>query len=228
MSTTPAFRPVQSVFHRLMGRGAGGGALVVRLNGETVVDLAGGHADRRGTRPWTPDTLAISFSTTKGVASTVVHRLAERGLLAYDDPVAKHWPAFAEGGKERVTVRDVLTHRAGLHSARAVADRAEDLLDHVAMEDKLAARRPHHAPTTRSAYHAITYGWLLSGLLRAITGKGTADLVRTELSEPLDIQGLHLGAPADARERVAAPVGSALRQAGSVVSVMAPVWTRAR
>ena len=124
----------------------GGGALVVRLNGETVVDLAGGHADRHRTRPWTHDTLAISFSTTKGVASTVLHRLAERGLLAYDDPVAQHWPAFAEGGKERVTVRDLLTHRAGLHSARAVAERAEDLLDHVAMEEKLAARRPHHAP----------------------------------------------------------------------------------
>ena len=68
-------------------------------NGETVVDLARGHADRHRTRPWTPDTLAISFSTTKGVASTVLHRLAERGLLAYDDPVAQHWPAFAEGGR---------------------------------------------------------------------------------------------------------------------------------
>src|SRR5688572_14717315 len=137
MSTTPAFRPVERVFHRLVGRGTGGGALVVRLNGETVVDLAGGYADRRGTRPWTPDTLAISFSTTKGIASTVVHRLADRGLLGYDDPVAEHWPEFGAGGKEHVTVRDLMTHRAGLHSVQAVARRAEDLLDHIGMEERL-------------------------------------------------------------------------------------------
>src|SRR5687768_8293446 len=192
--TAPAFAPVRTAFAKLVGRGAGGGALVVRLRGETVVDLVTGSADRRGRRPWTPDTVAISFSTTKGVASTVVHRLVERGLLGYDDPVAEHWPAFAAGGKERVTVRDVLTHRAGLSSVQAVARRAEDLLDHVAMEERLAARAVR-APTTRSYYHAITYGWLLSGLLRQLTGRGMADLVRTEITEPLKLDGMHIGAP---------------------------------
>ena len=112
----------------------------MRLRGETVLDLCTGWADRAHTRPWTPETLALSFSTTKGVASTVVHRLAERGELAYDEPVATYWPEFAAGGKGRVTVRDLLTHRAGLWSVRAVAERPEDLLDHLAMEERLAAR----------------------------------------------------------------------------------------
>ena len=220
------FRPVAEAFRRVMGRGAGGGALVVRWRGETVVDLVTGSADARGTRPWTPDTLAISFSTTKGVASTVVHRLADRGLLSYDDPVAKHWPAFGVGGKEDVTVRDLMTHRAGLYSVQAVADRAEDLLDHLGMEERLAAREVS-APTRRSAYHAITYGWLIAGLVRGVTGQGLGDLVKSEILDPLDLDGLHIGAPADARERVAEPVGSALRHLGSAATVMAPVWTRA-
>ena len=200
---------------------------MVKVRGETVVDLCAGTSDRLGARPWTPDTLAISFSTTKGIASTVIHRLADRGALGYDEPVAAYWPEFAAGGKERVTVRDLLTHRAGLHSIRAVAARAEDLLDHHAMEEKLAARAVR-APTERSAYHAITYGWLLAGLARRVAGTGLADLARTEITEPLGIDGLHIGVPDEAREFVAEPVGAALRQLGSTAEVMAPLWSRSR
>src|SRR3954471_12560909 len=148
--TAPGFEPVRQALWRLVGRRSGGGALTGQLRGETVVHLMAGYADRAHTRPWTPETLAISFSTTKGVASTIIHRLADRGELRYDEPVASYWPEFAAGGKERVTVRHLLTHRAGLQSVQAVAPRAEDLLDHVALEDKLAARAVH-APTERSA-----------------------------------------------------------------------------
>jgi CubicO group peptidase (beta-lactamase class C family) len=165
----PRFARAREAFARLVAPGRGGGALVVRLRGETVLELCTGWADRAQTRPWNPDTLGLSFSTTKGVASTVVHRLAERGELAYDEPVASYWPEFAAGGKDRVTVRDLLTHRAGLWSVRAVAERPEDLLDHHAMEERLAARTVR-APTERSAYHAITYGWLVAGLVRRVSG----------------------------------------------------------
>ena len=223
--TAPGFEPVARAFERLVGRYRGGGALTARVRGEVVVDLWTGHADRRGTRPWTPETLAISFSTTKGVASTVIHRLADRGLVAYDDPVAKYWPEFAEGGKEGVTIRHLLTHRAGLSSVRAVADRAEDILDHEGIEHKLAARAVH-APTERSAYHAITYGWLIAGLARRITGKGLAELARTEVTEPLGITALHIGVPDEAREFVAEPVGSALRQLGAMADRTQRLWER--
>lgn len=220
-----AFQPVQEAFARLIGTGSGGGALVVRMRGETVVSLCRGSADRAGVRPWSPDTLAISFSTTKGLASTLVHLMADRGRLGYDDRVAEHWPEFAAGGKERVTIRELVTHRAGLHSVQAVADRAEDLLDHLAMEDKLAARAVK-APTVRSAYHAITYGWLISGLLRRVTGSGLRELVRTQLAEPLGVNGLHIGAPEDAPGRMAEPVGTALRRLGTAARWTAPLWTR--
>jgi CubicO group peptidase (beta-lactamase class C family) len=223
----PGFEPVRQAFARIVGRRSGGGALTVRLRGSTVVDLVAGYADGAERRPWTPETLAISFSTTKGVASTVIHRLADRGLLEYDEPVATYWPEFAAGGKERVTVRHLLTHRAGLSSVRAVAARAEDLLDHVGLEDKLAARAVH-APTERSAYHAITYGWLLAGLARRVTGSGLADLARIEVTEPLGITGLHIGVPDDAREFVAEPVGEFLRQIGSAADFTRRVWGRYR
>ena len=165
------FGPAADAFGSLVSRGRGGGALVVRMGGETVLDLCTGWADRAHTRPWTPETLALSFSTTKGVASTVVHRLADRGLLEYDEPGATYWPAFAAGGKGRITVRHVLTHRAGLQSIESA----------VAETGRRPARPPGHggaprgpptptAPTERSAYHAITYGWLLSGLAHHITG----------------------------------------------------------
>jgi CubicO group peptidase (beta-lactamase class C family) len=222
----PGFGRVADLFAKLVDRSrGGGGALVVRLRGETVLDLSTGWADRAQTRPWKPETLALSFSTTKGIASTVIHRLAERGELSYDEPVAAYWPEFAAGGKGRVTVRDLMTHRAGLWSVRAVAERAEDLLDHLAMEERLAARAVQ-APTDRSAYHAITYGWLIAGLARRVTGgRGLAELVRTEVAEPLGVEGLHIGVNETAREFIAEPVGSALRHLEAASRYITPVMT---
>jgi len=219
------FAPAALAFGRLVTRGRGGGALVVRVGGETVLDLCTGFTDRAHTRRWTPRTLALSFSTTKGVASTVVHRLVERGALAYDEPIATYWPEFGSGGKGRVTVRDLLTHRAGLWSVRAVAERPEDLLDHLAMEEKLAARAVP-APTQRSAYHAITYGWLVAGLARRVSGgRGLAELVQTEVAGPLGVEGLHIGVDETAREFVAEPVGSALRHLGAASRFITPALT---
>jgi CubicO group peptidase (beta-lactamase class C family) len=184
----------------------GGGAYVVRYRDRVVVDLWAGTADSRTRRPWEADTLGLSFSTTKGVAATVIHRLADRGLLGYDEPVAAFWPDFAAGGKARITVRQLLSHQAGLDRLAPIAPTGEAMLDHLAAERKLAARRPDHEPGT-PAYHAVTYGWLLAGLARAVTGRGMAELVRTELAEPLGLDGLHIGRPLAAPERVAAPVG---------------------
>jgi len=220
------FTPVNYLFRRLVDRGAGGGALVVRMGGETVVDACAGTADRAGIRPWQRDTLGLSFSTTKGVASTVIHRLADRGLVDYDAPVATYWPEFAAGGKERVTVRHLLTHRAGLSNVRALVDSAEELLDFEEMETRLAARAVP-APTPYSAYHAITYGWLVAGLARRITGQGMADLARTEIAEPLGLRGLHIGVPPEGRAAIAEPVGSALRHLGSLARVSNGLWKRA-
>lgn len=170
----------------------GGGGLSVYIDGLQVVDVWTGYSDRNGEVPWEADTGAMVFSATKGLAATVIHRLADRGLLSYDAPVAKYWPEFGANGKSEITVRDMLRHRAGLAHLKGVGK--EEVLDHLQMEERLAAA-PVDNQHGKLAYHAITYGWLLSGLARAITGQGMRDLFRQELADPLDIEGLHLGRP---------------------------------
>jgi CubicO group peptidase (beta-lactamase class C family) len=174
------------------GRRFGGGALAVYVDGQPVVDVWTGWADRGGHVPWSADTAPMVFSATKGMASTVIHRLADRGLIDYEAPVAEYWPEFAANGKAGLTVREVMRHRAGLSGLRGATK--EDLLDHVVMEERLAAAPPGRL-LGKSAYHALTFGWLMSGLARSVTGKGMRALIREELAEPLDTDGMHLGRP---------------------------------
>jgi CubicO group peptidase (beta-lactamase class C family) len=183
------------------GRRFGGGALAVYLDGQPVVDVWTGWSDRAGQVPWTADRAPMVFSATKGLASTVIHRLVDRGLIDYDTPVAEYWPEFGANGKAALTVREVMRHRAGLSGLRGATK--EDLLDHRVMEERLAAAPPGRL-LGKPAYHALTFGWLMSGLARAVTGKGMRALIREELAEPLGTDGLHLGRPpADAPTRVA-------------------------
>jgi CubicO group peptidase (beta-lactamase class C family) len=192
------------------GRRFGGGALSIYLHGEPVVDVWTGYADRRGTQYWTADTAAMVFSVSKGMASTVIHRLADRGLIDYDIPVAEYWPEFGVNGKADITVREVMRHRAGLSQLNGVSK--AELLDHRAMEARIAAAPVNRLLYGHQAYHALTYGWLMSGLGRALTGKGMRELIREEVAGPLNTDGLHLGRPpADAPTRAAqilAPQGT--------------------
>lgn len=189
----PRFANVIRIFAGLFpGRRFGGGALAVYIDGKPVVDVWMGWSDRDGTVGWTANTAAMVFSATKGVAATVVHRLVDRGLLDYDTPIAEYWPEFGANGKDDITVRDVLRHRAGLSHLKGV--KKEDLLDHHLMEARLAAAPVDHLRGL-PAYHALTYGWLVSGMCRAVTGKGMRELIRDEVARPLNTDGLHLGRP---------------------------------
>jgi CubicO group peptidase (beta-lactamase class C family) len=203
------FEPLAEGFRRLMARGPRGGALVVRAADRILADLRIGWEDRSRTRRWRPETQALGFSATKGLAAMVLHRLIDRGQLDYDMPVAAYWPEFGAAGKDGITVRELLSHRAGLYDVQAVARNAEDLMDHIGMEQRLAAAAPQGLPGS-PAYHAITFGWLASGLARAVTGKGMRELVRTELAEPLGTSGLEIGT-GDGPTKPAEMVGRSLR-----------------
>src|SRR3954463_16834054 len=104
--------PLAEEFRRLMARGPRGGALVLRAGDRVLADLRIGWEDHARKRPWRPETQALGFSTTKGLASMVLHRLADRGLIDYDEPVAHPWPEFAAAGKEAIPLRDMRTPRA--------------------------------------------------------------------------------------------------------------------
>ncbi len=201
-SYEPGFVDVAETFSRQLKRAAGGAALAVYHHGELVVDLWGGERTNEG-EPWESDTLAMCFSTTKGVASFALHLQAEAGLLDYDDPVAAYWPEFAQNGKENVTVRHVLTHSAGLHRLRSVIDDATEMLDWDHMVDALARQPPAYPPGSKTGYHALTYGWLAGEIVRRVSGRALADVVRDDISAPLGLDGLFLGCPPEERHRVA-------------------------
>jgi CubicO group peptidase (beta-lactamase class C family) len=189
----PRFERAIEAFAKLFpDRRFGGGALAVFLDGEPLVDVWTGWADRAGTRRWSANTGALAFSSTKGLTSTIIHRLVDRGALTYDEPVAGYWRKFGANGKSSITLRDLMAHRGGLSRLGELT--ASDLLDTRGMEAWLAAA-PVDRWAGRSAYHALTYGWLMSGVARAVTGTGMQELFRTELAQPLNCDGIYLGRP---------------------------------
>lgn len=217
------YEPVAEAFGKVLAGGGRGGALTVRRGTQTRVDVHTGWADPREERAWTADTPALSFSTTKGITATAVHVLVDRGVLAYDEPVATWWPEFAAAGKERVTLMDVLTHRAGLSDVRAVARRAPDILDAELIEERLAAARPSSL-SGAPAYHAYTFGWLAGGIIRRVTGQSVADAVRELVAEPLRLTGgLSIGRPPSGPPP-AEVVGSSLRLYSRAERLITPVW----
>jgi CubicO group peptidase (beta-lactamase class C family) len=164
--------------------------------------LWGGERDSEGRR-WQRDTLAPSFSTTKGVASTTLHVLVDRGLVEYDDPVAKHWPEFAQAGKEKVTVRHVMAHQSGLYHLRQMLDHAEQMLDWEYVTDAIARAEPVHPPGERSGYHGLSYGFIVGEIIQRVTGRPFSEVVQSEVAVPLGADGLYIGAPDEAISRAA-------------------------
>jgi CubicO group peptidase (beta-lactamase class C family) len=177
-----------------------GSAVCVYHRGRCVVDIWGGIKDAAG-NPWVADTTAPCFSTTKGVMSTLVHILVDQGKAAYDDPVARHWPAFGIRGKEGITIRQALCHEAGLYRIRELIGRPSEMLDWTHMLDRIAEADPVHAPGESHGYHALTYGWLIGGLIEGITGKPLQRVLQEELVDPLDLDGMFIGMPHNALYR---------------------------
>ncbi|MEV0682483.1 serine hydrolase domain-containing protein [Nocardia sp. NPDC050378] len=205
----------------------GGGALAVYLDGRPVVDVWAGWAakDQR----WNGGHVALTFSTGKGVAATVLHRVAERGLIDYEAPVAEYWPEFAAHGKHDITVRDVLSHRAGLHRVRGLVPGREGILDYGAVVTALAESPADPRRIRTSGYHAITFGWLVAEILQRATGESFTELLRREVAEPLGTDEFWFQVPVAQRRRIAkifphlAPPGIRWNTASSVLSWVRPV-----
>ncbi|GAA2619760.1 serine hydrolase domain-containing protein [Streptomyces axinellae] len=178
-------------------RGERGAALTVHRHGRTVVDLWGGITDPAdpGSTRWTADTAVIIRSATKGLAAAVPHLLHQRGQLDLDAPVGTYWPQFKAAGKERVLVRHLLAHRAGLPAPQTPLT-PEQALDGVTGPRMLAAQAPAWQPGTAHGYHAHTYGWLLSELVgRASGGRSLGRWFAEEIAGPLGLD-LWIGLPA--------------------------------
>jgi len=203
MQNSDVQNEVQQLFDRLVAEDKERGLqAAVYFRGKIVVNAWAGVADPARGVAVTADTLFPIFSCGKGVTATIIHRLVERGVLAYDQPIASVWPEFAANGKAGVTLKHVLNHTAGLHLMSPKLGYGK-LCDWDAMCTEMAAMTPAWAPGSQREYHAITQGWILGGAACRATGKTFEQLLEAEIRAPLGLKNTFMGIPDAVEPRVA-------------------------
>lgn len=198
----PGYERVAEEFERnFTERGDLGAAFAVVRDGVTLVDMWGGVAVSGSPRqPWQADTLQLIFSGTKGLIATCMLMLIDRGRIALDDPVCKHWPEFAANGKQGVTVAEVVSHRARMPGVHAPLEES-DLTDSIRIARLLAVQPQDNDPRSARAYHGLTYGWLCAELIRRVDGRSVGRFFAEEVAHPLDLE-IWIGLPQEQEARV--------------------------
>jgi len=183
------FEVVQEVFtENFARRGELGGAVCAYVGGDKVVDLWGGVRNKQTGEPWEQDTMVIVFSATKGLAAMTLAVAHSRGWIDYNERVCAYWPEFAQCGKERITVRQLLAHQAGLYALDEPVDRRL-VADLERLAFVLARQKPAWEPGTRQGYHAITLGFYESELLRRVDPqrRSLGQFFQDEIATPLNL-----------------------------------------
>jgi CubicO group peptidase (beta-lactamase class C family) len=202
-SCAQSFEKVRTAFERnFAGCGELGAAVAVWVEGDLVVNLWAGWADAARTKPWQEDTLAAVYSGTKGLTSTCLHLLVDRGEIDLEAPVAKYWPEFGQAGKESITLRMVMSHRSGVIGPRKRVT-AQQTLDWEAVCERLAETEPWWEPGTAQGYHMASFGFILGEVVRRVTGRSVGQYLRTEIAEPLGGIDVHIGLPGYEHRRCA-------------------------
>ena len=192
----PGFEEVRDEFDRNFAeRGEIGAAVAAYWRGEKVVDLWGGRRTPTGDEPWNEDTMVVVNSTTKGLAAMTVAVANSRGWIDYDAPVAEYWPEFAQNGKGAITVRQLLSHEAGLVWIDEPLH-FEDMRDLDRVSGVLARQKPAWEPGTRHGYHAMTIGLYMQELIRHVdpAHRTLGQFFREEIAKPLEIE-FYIGLP---------------------------------
>ena len=185
----------QENFDRL---GELGAAVSIWQNSKLIVDLHGGFKDARRQHPWTADTLVLIWSATKGLGSACLLHVLQENKIDISRRVAEFWPEFAQAGKEKITLAQLLSHQAGL----CALDRQVDVLDYEQVTRALEVQRPLWPPGSAHGYHARTFGFLLDELVRRIAGMPLSSYWRDTFAKPLALD-LWIGLPHDQNPRVA-------------------------
>jgi len=195
---------VQKLIDGIVGRGNEGALQVAAYyKGKLIVDAYAGLANPAKGVKASSETLFPVFSTSKGIAATAVHILAEKGVLDYEAPIAKYWPGFAKKGKAGITLRMALDHSAALPHMPDCKDE-DELCDWSHMCELVADLEPLWEPGTKTYYHAITYSWLVGEPARKADGRDFMSIVRDEICKPLGIErDVFLGLPGSEDSRVA-------------------------
>jgi CubicO group peptidase (beta-lactamase class C family) len=175
-----------------------GAAVSIWQGGKGIVELHGGFCDARRAHPWTNDTIVLIWSATKGLGSACLLHALQENKIGIERSVAELWPEFAQAGKEKIRLAQLLSHQAGL----AALDRPVDALDYRAVIDALEKQKPNWPPGTAHGYHARTFGFLLDELVRRITGHSLGEYWRKVFAEPLKLD-VWIGLPETENRRVA-------------------------
>ena len=196
------YRAVRDAFVANFAEGRELGArFSAAVEGEVVIDLMAGVADRSTGRPFGPDTLTPIFSTTKAVTALMIARLVGQGRLDYGQRMAELWPEFAQAGKADITVEQCLSHQDGLAAFTDPMDVAE-WFDWDRVTAKLAAMAPLWPPGTASGYHPVTYGYVAGEIFRRVDGRSLGTALRHDVAQPLGLD-LWIGLPDAEHGRVA-------------------------
>jgi CubicO group peptidase (beta-lactamase class C family) len=195
---------IQEAIDQLVESGAERGLQVaVYRHGTLVVDAVAGVADPAAERPVTSDTPFFSYSIGKGVAATVVHVLAERGVLNYDTPIVELWPEFGAHGKQRATVRHALSQSVGVPGLPPGLT-VEDMCDWDKMCAIIAEAEPWWEPGSKIGYHAVTFGYIVGEIVRRASGKRISQVLREEVAGPLGVANeLFFAVPPSEQSRLA-------------------------
>ncbi len=175
-----------------------GAAISIWQDGKPIVDLYGGSCDARREKSWEADTLVLVWSATKGIGSACVLHVLQEHRIGIDRTVSEFWPEFAQAGKEKITVAQLLSHQAGL----CALDARVDVLDYSAVIRAIEAQKPLWPPGTAHGYHARTFGFLLDELVRRIAGRTLSQYWREVFAQPLSLD-FWIGLPAEENSRVA-------------------------
>lgn len=211
-SVKKGFEPVRAAFaENFTRRNELGAACCIYRHGEKVVDLWGGLRDRATAAPWQEDTIVLVYSATKGMSAMAMALAHSRGWIDYEARVADYWPEFAQNGKEAVTVRQLLSHQAGLHRFTEPVDRAT-VADLDRLADVMARQKPAWEPGTRYAYHAITLGFYESELIRRVDPRRRTigQFFQDEIAAPLGLE-FYIRLPEDIPDTRLAPLEPAGR-----------------
>ncbi|MFZ2528275.1 MAG: serine hydrolase domain-containing protein [Rhodococcus sp. (in: high G+C Gram-positive bacteria)] len=201
-SCADGFAPVREALEQQLASGEElGASICVTVDGETVVDIWGGHTDTERTSAWERDTIVNVFSITKTMTALSALLLVDRGQLDLDEKVAHYWPEFAANGKEDIEVRHLLGHTSGVSGWERPIELA-DIYDHEAAAARLAAQPPWWEPGTASGYHALTYGHLIGEVIRRVDGRSLGRYFAEELAGPLDAD-FHIGTDPAHFDRIA-------------------------
>jgi CubicO group peptidase (beta-lactamase class C family) len=182
-----------------------GAAVSVWQNGKEIVGLHGGFRDARREHPWTDDTIVLVWSATKGLGSACLLHALQENRIGIECHVAEFWPEFAQEGKDKITLAQLLSHQAGL----AALERPVDVLDYPAVIQALEKQKPNWPPGTAHGYHARTFGFLLDELVRRIARSSLGEYWRAVFAEPLGLD-LWIGLPESENARVATIYASAI------------------